>query len=26
MAKRPFLDISHNRGRAPLRVNLEIIE
>jgi len=26
MAKKPFLDISHNQGRAPLRVNLEIIE
>jgi len=26
MAKKPFLEISHNHGRAPLRVNLEIIE
>lgn len=26
MAKKPFLEISHNKGRAPLRVNLEIIE
>jgi rare lipoprotein A len=26
MAKKPFLEISHNNGRAPLRVNLEIIE
>ena len=26
MAKRPFLDISHNKGRSLLRVNLEIIE
>ena len=26
MAKRPFLDISHNKGRSPLRVSLEIVE
>lgn len=26
MAKKPFLEISHNKGRAPLRVNLEIVE
>ncbi len=26
MAKRPFLDISHNNGRSPLRVSLEIVE
>lgn len=26
MAKKPFMDISHNNGRAPLRVNIEIIE
>lgn len=26
MAKKPFLEISHNQGRAPLRVNLEIVE
>ena len=26
MAKKPFLEISHNKGRAPLRVNLEILE
>ena len=26
LAKRPFLDISHNKGRTPMRVNLEIIE
>ena len=26
MAKKPFLEISHNHGRAPLRVNLEIVE
>ena len=26
MAKRPFLDISHNNGRSLLRVSLEIIE
>ena len=26
MAKRPFLDISHNNGRSLLRVSLEIVE
>ena len=26
LAKRPFLDISHNNGRSLLRVSLEIIE
>lgn len=26
LAKRPFLDISHNKGRSPLRVSLEIVE
>ena len=26
LAKRPFLDISHNNGRSPLRVSLEIVE
>ena len=26
MAKRPFLDISHNNGRSPLRVSIEIVE
>lgn len=26
LAKRPFLDISHNKGRTPMRVSLEIIE
>ena len=26
MAKKPFLEISHNKGRAPLRVNIEIVE
>ena len=26
LAKRPFLDISHNNGRSPLRVSLEILE
>lgn len=26
MTKRPFLDISHNKGRSPLRVSLEIVE
>jgi len=26
LAKRPFLDISHNNGRTPMRVSLEIIE
>lgn len=26
LAKRPFLDISHNNGRSLLRVNIEIVE
>ena len=26
LSKRPFLDISHNHGRSPLRVSLEIVE
>ena len=26
IAKRPFLDISHNNGRSLLRVSLEIVE
>ena len=26
LAKRPFLDISHNNGRSLLRVSLEIVE
>jgi rare lipoprotein A len=26
MAKKPFLEISHNKGRSPLRVNIEIVE
>lgn len=26
LSKRPFLDISHNNGRSPLRVSLEIVE
>ncbi|MCL9769349.1 septal ring lytic transglycosylase RlpA family protein [Flavobacterium sp. HXWNR69] len=26
IAKRPFLDISHNKGKTPLRVILEIVE
>ena len=26
IAKRPFLDISHNNGRSPLRVSIEIVE
>ena len=26
LAKRPFLDMSHNKGRSPLRVSLEIVE
>lgn len=26
LAKRPFLDISHNNGRSPLRVSIEIVE
>ena len=26
MSKRSFLDISHNKGRSPLRVSLEIVE
>ena len=26
MAKRPFLDISHNNGRSPLRVSIAIVE
>ena len=26
LAKRPFLDISHNNGRSPLRVSIAIVE
>ena len=26
IAKRPFLDISHNNGRSPLRVSIAIVE
>ena len=26
IAKKPFLDISHNRGRGLLRVNIEVIQ